>query len=151
MVDPQVGGQRPDDLGEATAHDRGLVPQRFSVRTRVRAPGVRSQEAAHRVEGRLVEPGQEPHPLAERLLEIDLPRHGRLGHRGHLGAAPALLGQQVDDLALEEGRIGIEHDQVLGPAVEAVDLDRDVDLPAHRHLGQRAPEQVQVPPATANS
>ena len=63
---------------------------------------------------------------------------------GHLGAAAAALGQQVDDLALQQGGVGVHHDQVLGPAVQPGHLDREVDLAAGRLLGQRAPQAVEV-------
>ena len=60
------------------------------------------------------------------------------------GAAAAALGQQVDDLALEQGGVGVHDDQVLGPAVQPGHLDREVDLAAGRLLGQGAPQAVEV-------
>jgi hypothetical protein len=144
MVDAQLGGQRADHLGESTAHDRGLVAEPFQRPHEGARPRGQEERCTDPVQGGLVEPGQEPDSLSERILEIDLPRHGRLGHLGHLRAASALLGQQVDDLTLEERRIGIEDDQMLGPAMEAVHLDRDVDFPLYRLIGQCPPEQVEI-------
>ena len=63
---------------------------------------------------------------------------------GDLGAASTPFGQEVDHLSLQKGRIGIEHDQVPGPAVESGPLDRDVDLAPDGFVGQGAAEPVQV-------
>ena len=107
-------------------------PSRFSVRTSVRAPGVSSDAVAHGLEVRFLQAGEEAHPAAQRVGEVDLSRHGGLGDRRHLAAAPAAFGQQVDHLALQQGGVGVQDDQVLGPAVQAGRLDREVDLRSAR-------------------
>ncbi len=114
------------------------------MRTSVRGARRQHDALAHRLEVRFLQPGQEPHPLAQRLVEVELARHRRLGHGRHLGAAAAALGQQVDHLTLQEGGVGVHHDQVLGAAVQAGRLHGDVDLAAHGRLGQRAPQAVEV-------
>ena len=150
MVDPQFGGQGADHLGEPTAHDRGLVAEPFQRPHQGAGTRGQEQRCTDPVQGGLVEPGQEPDPLAQRLFEIDLPRHGRLGHRGHLRAAPMLLGQQVDDLALEERRIGIENDQVLGPPMEPVHLHPMSTSRCTASSASARRSRSRSPPATAN-
>ena len=51
--------------------------------------------------------------------------------------AAGVLGQHLDHLALDEGRVDVQHDQPLGPPVQAGPLDGDVD--AQRRGGQREP------------
>ena len=121
-------------------------PSRLSVRTSVRAPGASGTALAHRVEVGLLQPGQQPHPPAQRVGEVDLARHGGRGDGGHVGAAAPALGQQVDDLPLQQGRVRVHHDQVLGPPVQARRLHRDVHLSPHRLAGQVAPQRPEIRP-----
>ena len=114
------------------------------MRTRVRAPGVNTMPSRTASRSASLQAGQEPHPLAQRIGEVDLPRHGRRGHRGHLRAAAAPLRQEVDHLSLQQGGVGVEHDQVLGPPVQPRRLHREVDLAAGRRLGQGAAQAVDV-------
>ena len=48
-----------------------------------------------------------------------------------------MLGEHLDDLALDEGRVDVHDDQPLGPPVQAGALDGDVD--AERRGGEREP------------
>ncbi len=98
----------------------------------------------YRLEVPHLQPGQQAHPLPQRLLEVELAGHRRCSHGGHLGAAPTARRQEIDHLPLDECRVGVHHDEVLGPAVQARRLDRQIDLAARRLLGQGAAERVHV-------
>ena len=91
---------------------------------------------------------QRGHPLVQRLGEVQLAAHrglGDLGDRG-LGAGPG--GEHLDDLALDQRRVDVEHDEPLGPSRQAVVLERDVDALVDRHPGQRRLQlAVARPPA----
>ena len=51
---------------------------------------------------------------AQRLGEVQLAAHGRLGDLAHLGLAPGVRGpEHLDDLALDQGRVHVEHDEPL--------------------------------------
>ena len=130
VVDTEVGDDRTHHLGEAPADHGELVAEPLE-RAHQRA-GTRREEDGRtdRVEVGLRQPGQQPHSLPQRLGEVELAGHGGRCHGGHLGTAAPPLGQQVDDLPLEQGRVGVHHDQVLGPAVQTRRLDRDVHLSA---------------------
>ena len=104
MVDAQVPHQRLDYLGESAAHDGDLVPEpleRAHQRAGARLQGGCSRRTATRSAS--VKTRQEPHPAAQRVGEIELARHRRLGDGRHLRAATAAFGQQVDHLALQQG------------------------------------------------
>ena len=73
-------------------------------------------------------------------LEVEFARHGLLGHPGDLGALPGPLGQQLDDLGLDEGGVDVHDHQPLGPAVEAGGLDGDVEI-ADGGLGHQLPPE----------
>ena len=77
------------------------------------------------------------HPLLQRLREIQLAAHRGLGDRRDLALRARAGGQHLDDLALDQRRIDVEHDEPLGAPVQAVVLDRDVDLLLGGHPGQR--------------
>ncbi len=47
------------------------------------------------------------------------------------------LGQHLDDLALDQRRVDVEHDEPLGPPRQAVVLERDVDTLVGRDPRQR--------------
>ena len=59
-------------------------------------------------------------------------------------AAAATFGQQVDHLALQQGGVRVQHDQVLGPPVQPGRLHREIDLAACGRLGQGPPQAVDV-------
>ena len=102
------------------------------MRSSVRAPGVRRSLRAHVVEHRLRQARQQRHAPTQRLGEVDLAGHRRLGDRGHLLGAAARVGQQVDDLVLEQRRVGVHHHEVLGAAVQSGALDGEVEADAPR-------------------
>ena len=85
-----------------------LKPSRLSVRTNVRAPGVSRTRSRTRSITVLVEPGQQRDALAQRCLEVELARHRAGGDVGDLVAAAGLLGQQFDDLVLDQGRVDVQ-------------------------------------------
>ena len=141
---PSSVDERADHLREAAAHHRQLVAEPFEGAHQ--GPRARREHnaVAHGLEVAFLHAGQEPHPLAQRLGEVDLSRHGGRGDRGHLRAAAAALRQQVDHLPLQQGGVRIQHDQVLGPAVQPGRLHGDIDLATRGRLGQRPPQRVDV-------
>ncbi len=98
------------------------------MRTSVRAPGVRSMTAAHRLEIGLLQARQQADPLAERLLEVESPAMAASVTAATSAPQPPSLGEQVDHLALQEGRVRVHDDEMLGPAMQAGGLHCDVDL-----------------------
>ena len=58
------------------------------------------------------------------------------------GPHQALPSEQRDDLSLQQGGVGIHDDEVLGSAVQAGHLDRQVHLALGGLPGQGAPESA---------
>lgn len=108
-----------------------MKPSRFSVVTRVRTRG-EGHLGGDAVEHGGIEPLQQRHPRPQGVLEVELPRHGRLGDRRHLGPASGHLGHLVDQLPLDQRRVDVKGDQPHGATTEGLALDRDV------HPGRRA-------------
>ena len=50
-------------------------------------------------------------PLPQALGEVEFPAHGALRDRLDLWSGPGVLGEQFDDLVLEQGGVGIEDDE----------------------------------------
>ena len=67
------------------------------------------------------------------------------------GATAAALGQQVDHLPLQQGGVGIQDDQVLGPAVQPGRLHREVDLAAGAASASARRSRSTSAPATDSS
>ena len=146
MVDAQLVGQRADELREAPAHHGHLVAE--PLERPHEGAGARGQDdaVAHGLQVGRTQPGQEAHPLAQRLGEVELARHGGRGHRGDLRAAATPFRQQVDHLPLQQGGVRVEHDQVLGAAVQTGCLHGQVDLAAGGRLGELPAQAVDVGP-----
>ena len=127
----------PEAAGNHTAV-KTQAPQRPQ-----RGPG-----AGHQLQlvGDLVDHGggqarQGGHPLFERLREVQLAPHGGLGDGGDLALGTRARGQHLDDLALHQRRVHVEHDQAFGPPLQGVVLDRHVDALLGRHLVQGGPQR----------
>ena len=97
------------------------------MRTNVRAPGVSAHAGAGPIEGGHVEPGEQSDALAQGGLEVELAGHGTSRELGHRVTTTALVREQLDHLVLDERRVDVQHHEPLGPASQAVGLDRDVD------------------------
>ena len=85
------------------------------MRSVVRAPGVSSSWSATSSMHVGGQARQRGHPLLQRLGEVQLTAHRRLGDRGDLALRARAGGQHLDDLALDQRRVDVEDDQPLGP------------------------------------
>ena len=86
------------------------------MRIVVRAPGVSSQIGGDVVDDRRVETGERRDALVQRLGEVDLAAHRRFGDGADLVLDTGPRREHLDDLALHERRVDVEHDEPLGPA-----------------------------------
>ena len=96
------------------------------MRTRVRAPGVRrtaSRTSSSTVAG---SPARVATRACRLLREVELAAHRRLGDGGHLGGPARVLGEQLDDLVLDERGVDVHHDQPPAAAGQPRRGDRDV-------------------------
>ena len=118
-----------------------MNPRRFRVRTRVRAPGVRAMSCAHLGEHRLRQARQGGHPSAERLLEVELAGHGASGHGSHLLLAPAVGGEHLDDLLLDQRRVDVEDHEAASAPRQPARGDGDVDPRRRCDEGQLVAER----------
>ncbi len=103
-----------------------LKPRRLRVRTVVRAPGVSASGRRPR-RGTTRESLEGRDPAVQRLREVDLAAHRGLGDLADLGLAPGVRREHLDDLALDQGGVDVEHDEALGALRDADPLHRDVD------------------------
>lgn len=71
-------------------------------------------------------------------------RAWRPGDLGDLVQAAGVLGEQLDDLALDEGGVDVHDDQPLGAPVQAALLDGDVDLLLGGLDGEPGAQRVRV-------
>ena len=110
----------------------------------VRAPGRDHDVGVHLVEHADVEALQEPDAGPQRLLEVELAAHRLLGHPGDLRLVPGMGGQHLDDLALDQGRVDVEHDQPHPAAQQVGRLHRDVDPLGGGLGGQPGAQHVRV-------
>ena len=81
----------------------------------------------HLVERRGVDALEQRDPRAQRLLEVELAAHRRLGDPGDLGLAAGVRGEHLDHLALDQGGVDVHHDQPHAAAQQVGGLDGDVD------------------------
>src|SRR5690606_17462566 len=144
VVDAEVLDEGVGDLGEAAADDGELVVEALEGPDHRAGPGGQLELAADLVYGGRVEPGEQRDPLAQGALEVELAAHGGLGDLGDLVEAAGVLGEQLDDLALDEGGVDVHDDEPLGAPVQAALLDGDVDLLLGGLGGQRGAERVGV-------
>ena len=84
----------------------------------------------------LVEPGEQPHALAQRAGEIELALHRALGDPRDLVLEPGIIGELVDAFLADDGRIHVGDEQPL-PA-RLVGLDDDIDARRAPSSAQRA-------------
>ena len=122
----QLVGERFDDLAEAAGHDAAVktqAPQRPQRGARARRQLDLLPDLLEHF-GRKA--GQRRDATVQRLGEVQFAPHGGLGdlRDGRVRADP--VGQHLDDLALDQRRVDVEHDEPLGPSRQAVVLQRDV-------------------------
>ena len=125
-----------DDLSEAAGH-YAAVKSQAAQRPNC---GAGSGRELHFV-GDLIknlgrQPGQGGHPLMQRFGEVDLTSHRRPGDGGHRSAGAGPFGQHLDDLALNQGGVDVEHDEPFSPSLEAEVLHGDVDALLGAHPGE---------------
>ena len=88
-----------------------VKPSRLRVRTRVRAPGVRRTASRTSSSTDRREPGERRDPGVQALREVELAAHRRLGDRGDLVGPAGVLGEQLDDLVLDERGVDVHDDE----------------------------------------
>ena len=136
VVQTELGLEPVGEDGEPAGHHRHREAHPLQGRDERPRSGGQADPRRRPVDRRHLEPGQSAYPLAERGLEVELTGHRRSGHRLHLGPAAGLVGQQLDHLVGDQGRVDVHHHQPLGPPLEAVDLDGDVDAVLLRDADQ---------------
>ena len=107
------------------------------MRHRVRAPGCQPHLRPDVVDDRYRGAGEQGDPLGQGLGEVDLAPHRTFGDVGDSFGAAGVVGQQFDDLILDQGRVDIEHDESAAEAVQADRLDRQVDARLTGSSGHR--------------
>ena len=101
-------------------------PRRLSVRIVVRAPGVSSSSPATSASTDAGSPASVATRAPQRLGEVELAAHRRLGDRPDLGLGARVRGQHLDHLALHERGVDVEDDQPLAAPGQPGPLHRDV-------------------------
>ena len=128
VVEAEVGGQGVGDLGEAAGDDGDLVVEPLE--------GADQGAGARGEDGRPAGPRRRPRRAGRRAgppgcgataSKSSSPLMAASVTRATSAPCAGLLGQQLDDLALDEGRVDVHHHQPLGPPVEAGGLDGDVE------------------------
>ena len=138
-VHHQLVCERFDHLPETTGDDAAMEAE--PTQSPNGGPGSRRQLEliGHVVEHLGGQSRQSRHSLVQRLGEVQFTAHGGLGDLRHRRLRADSGGQHLDDLALDQRRVDVEHDEPLGPSRQAVVLQRDVDAlfdrdPRHRRL-----------------
>ena len=93
----------------------------------VRAPGASTISSYTSSSADAVDALEQRDPGAQRLLEVELAAHRRLGDLGDLGLAAGVRGEHLDHLALDQRGVDVHDDQPHAPAQQVGRLDGDVD------------------------
>ena len=99
------------DLVEAATHDADLPALAVRRAHKLQRTGGKCHALKGALEHALVQAGEQPHTLLERLLKVEFAAHGALGDLCHLLAHAGLLAQQVDDLLVDERGVDIHNDE----------------------------------------
>ncbi len=99
---------------EPAGHHRGDAPAAMDLREELPHPRGRLDAGDDPLEGRHRNTREGLDAGAEGSGEIHLAAHRCLGRRGDFGTAPGFVGEQLDHLVPDEGRIGVEHDEERG-------------------------------------
>ena len=135
-VHHQLVRQRLDHLPETTGDDSAVIAEPAQRAQRGPRPRCQLDLLGHLVEHPGRQPGQRGDPSVQGLGEVDLTAHRRFGHLRDRRLGPGVRGEHLDDLALDQRGVDVEHDQPLGPPRQAVVLDGDVDALGDGDAGQ---------------
>mmetsp|Transcript_6005 Transcript_6005/g.15284 ORF Transcript_6005/g.15284 Transcript_6005/m.15284 type:complete len:345 (-) Transcript_6005:403-1437(-) len=130
------------EVGEAARQDPDLVPQPLEVADEARGAFSDGEGSSDLSKLFLLEALEQTHAFPERLLEVELAPHRRLGDLSHLSANTRPLGKFVNNLALDEGRVHVEENQPPVAPEEIVLLHGDVDGVLKRDLEELFPQLV---------
>ena len=103
-----------------------VKPSRLRVRTRVRAPGVSWTAARTSSRTDTGRPARAATRCRRLSAKSSSPRIARSGDGGDLGLAAGMLGEELDDLVLDEGRVDVHDDQPAPAAGQPTGRDGDV-------------------------
>ena len=112
VVELEALGEGRKDLVETPGHNGDGVPGLVIRRDELFGAGGEEHGLAHSIDDLLGKSLQCPDAGVQALGEVELAPHGRLRDGGDLGALARVLGEELDDLLLDEGRIDV-HDQEL--------------------------------------
>ena len=110
-VDTRGGHDLVGDLVEAATHDADLPALAVRRAHKLQRAGGKRHALKRALEHALVQAGEQPHALLERLLKVQLAAHSALGDLRNLLAYAGLLAQQVDDLLVDECGVDIHNDE----------------------------------------
>ena len=136
MVHAELLGDRLDDLDEAAGDDTHGEAEALEGAHQRAGAGGEAHGIPHLVEHRRRQARQRRHPGVQALREVELAAHRRLGDRGHLGCPASVLGQQLDDLVLDEGGVDVHHHEAATAAGEPGGGHGDVGPDPVRHHGE---------------
>src|SRR5262249_23701953 len=91
-----------------------------------------------------VEPRQELHALAERLVVVHLASHGPLGDLGYFRNHTGVPRQLVDHLDTDQGGIHVHHHEALGATVKSFTLEANVERPSLSDLEERTLQNLGI-------
>ena len=110
-IDARSGHDLVGDLVETAAHHADLPALAVCRAHKLQRAGGKCHALKGALEHALVQAGEQPHALLERLLKVKLAAHGAFGDLCHLLAYAGLLAQQVDDLLVDERGVDIHNDE----------------------------------------
>ena len=113
MVDTQPLGQGHHDLLEAARDDPHAAATRMQRLNELGRPLGGAHLGEDLGEDLLGDPGQRRHPLAQGGREVQLPAHRPGRDLGNQLTGSGALGDELDDLLLDEGGVHV-HDQQAG-------------------------------------
>ena len=110
-VDTRGSHDLVSDLVETAAHHADLPALAVRRAHKLQRAGGKCHALKGALEHALVQAGEQPHALLERLLKVELAAHGAFGDLCHLLAHAGLFAQQVDDLLVDERGVDIHNDE----------------------------------------
>ena len=110
-VDTRGGYDLVGNLVETAAHHADLPALAVRRAHELQRAGGKRHALKGALEHALVQAGEQPHTLLERLLKVQLAAHGALGDLRHLLAHAGFLAQQVDNLLVDEGGVDIHNNE----------------------------------------
>ena len=144
VVDAELERDRLDDLEEAARHDRHGEAEALEGAHQGAGAGGEAHGIAHLVEHRRGQAGQRGDPGVQALGEVELAAHGGLGDCGDLGGPAGVLGEQLDDLVLDQRGVDVHHDEPTAAAGQAGRGHGDVGTDLVGHHGEVLPQVPDV-------